>query len=348
MDAKKSQGNKDLEPITEDLMDSDIEENSETEDYYYHPKMPSFISEIFKRLDSHDAVLKKLSDAYGIIESLKSQLANANATIAKLTAAAAQKESVPIDPIHQTATGTRAEHMGNFLNGTGASIHAHDTQKESYAGAASKNTKPPNRRRPLSTNAKKAAARAFTPASTDQGFKFLYIYARGKEPRNIVRSRFRKMGINPARIIDIHFPAHQVMSLLIHNDYEAELLETFAQYEIEPLTNFEPKSGKNLNDIQYKEKDEQTRNAIAEELYAKRLINTVLRVTPKSLQVALTRSFWTQRWLTETQTTALMSHINPIKEKSPQRDTSLVDDLFSGRAPNTSSQAAGKDAAMVQ
>ena len=76
MDAKKSQGNKDLEPITEDLMDSDIEENSETEDYYYHPKMPSFISEIFKRLDSHDAVLKKLSDAYGIIESLKSQFAN--------------------------------------------------------------------------------------------------------------------------------------------------------------------------------------------------------------------------------------------------------------------------------
>ena len=96
--------------------------------------------------------------------------------------------------------------------------------------------------------------------------------------------------------------------------------------------------------------DEQARTAISEELYSKRLINTVLRVTPKSLQVALTRSFLTQKWLTENQHTVLMSHINPIKEKSPKRDNSLVNALFSGQTPTapTDSQAAGKDAAMIQ
>ncbi|KAI8969393.1 hypothetical protein BDB01DRAFT_856015 [Pilobolus umbonatus] len=351
MDAKKSQGNKALEPITEDQLDSDVEYNSETEDYYSHPNMPSFISEIFKRLDSHDDIIKKLNKSffYGIIDSLRSELANANATIAKLNAAAAQKESDSTDPSHHKTAEPRVEHMGHSLNGTGASKHASNTQGESYAEATAKTKKPVNRR-PLSANAQKAAARAFTPASTTQGFKYIYIYTRGKEPRNVVRSRFRKIDINPARIIDIHFPAHQVMSLLIHNDYETDLLETLAQHDIVPLTNFDPKSGKNLNDIRYKEEDEQTRNAIAEELYSKRLINTVLRVTPMSLQVALTRSFLTQKWLTETQTTVLISHINPQKEKSPPRDTSVVDALFSGRAPNTSSdsQAAGDDAAMVQ
>lgn len=107
------------------------------------------------------------------------------------------------------------------------------------------------------------------------------------------------------------------MSLLIHYDYETDLLETLAQYDLVPIPDFDPGSGKNLNDIQYKEEDEQTCNAKAEELHSKRLINTVLRVTPMSLQVALTGSFLNQKWLTDTQATVLMAHVNPVKEKSP-------------------------------
>jgi len=45
-----------------------------------------------------------------------------------------------------------------------------------------------------------------------------------------------------------------------------------------------------------------------------------------------------------------MSHINPEKEKLPQRDTSLVDAFFLGLKPSapTESQAAGDVAAMGQ
>lgn len=175
IDAKKFQGHKDLEPIIVDCVDSDIEENSETEDYYYHPKMPSFISEIFKPLDSHDAVLKKLSDAYIIIDSLKSKLAIAEATIAEFTTAAVQKEPEPFDPKHHKNPETHVEHMGHFLNGTGASKHATNTQGGSYAAAA---------------------ARTFTPASSDQGFT-LFIY------RLVVRNLVMLFAPNSERWVSI-------------------------------------------------------------------------------------------------------------------------------------------------
>jgi len=126
------------------------------------------------------------------------------------------------------------------------------------------------------------------------------------------------MGINPGRIINIHFPAFQVMSLLIHNDYEVELLKILSEYEIVPLTEFDPKSGEILQDVQYKDISNLNRDDIAEKMYSKRLINTVLRVTPKPLQVALTRSSLDQKWLTESQHAVLMSHINPEKEKVSQ------------------------------
>ena len=357
-DAKDAQAEQELNTIAEIASDSDLEDQyleSDFEDYTSHPHMPSFISEIFKRLDSHDALFLKLSNAYELIDSLKSELAAAKDTIAKLTADAVQRDSDTADmhmfPHLEKKVDDQSEVVA--LNGISTSVHASKkqdhNQKPSYSMAAS-NHKRAHARRPLSDQAKKAAARTFTQLSEDQGFKYLYVFARGKEPRNVVRSRLRKMGITPSRIIDIHYPAHQVMSLLIHNDYEKDLLQILTTYDITPLDNFDPKSEKHLNDTHYKDLSLQARGAKTEEIYSKRLINTILRVTPKSLQVALTRSFLTQKWLTEAQCQALMSHIYPKQEKSSDRDTSLVDSLFSGVTPTATnnSQAAGNDAAMLE
>jgi len=339
-------------PEDDQLEILDLEDNDDI-DYTSDPRMPTFISDIYKQLNAQGALIAKLSNAYEVIDTLRAELAEAKETIAKLHAVASSKS---FDSSGQPTSAPLPNHEFPPIYGSGASIHAPkigsptpvsgNNQRLSYKAVASKNVKP---RRPTSDNAKKAAARAFTKVSATQGFKFLYVHTRGKTPRNIVRSRLRKMGVNPARIIDIHYPDNQVMSLLIHNDYESELLSVFSNYDVTTIEDFNPVDPSILHDPDFKDWDEKILASKAEELFSKRLISTVLRVTPVSLQVALSRSFFESKWLTEAQYSALLTHINPPKEKPAARINSLVDSLFSGNLPASSNdQAAGKDAAMEQ
>ena len=87
------------------------------------------------------------------------------------------------------------------------------------------------------------------------------------------------MGVNPARIIDIHYPANQVMSLLIHNNYEGELLSVLSTYDIYPIDDFNPTNPSILRDPNFQDWDQEILASKAEELFSKRLISTVLRVT---------------------------------------------------------------------
>ncbi|KAG1444316.1 hypothetical protein G6F56_010350 [Rhizopus delemar] len=49
-----------------------------------------------------------------------------------------------------------------------------------------------------------------------------------------------KLKINNARVLHVHYPDSQVVALLVHTDYIADVTAAFAVAKIEPLTNFDP------------------------------------------------------------------------------------------------------------
>ncbi|KAI8977939.1 hypothetical protein BDB01DRAFT_700219, partial [Pilobolus umbonatus] len=96
--------------------------------------------------------------------------------------------------------------------------------------------------------AKKVIARNFIPVSENQGFQYVYLHCRGKEPISSMRSKLRKLGLQSGRILDVHFPANQVVALLVHNDYVNDVEDLLNRQKITLLADFNPLSGDILKD----------------------------------------------------------------------------------------------------
>ncbi|EIE76086.1 hypothetical protein G6F46_009481 [Rhizopus delemar] len=83
-----------------------------------------------------------------------------------------------------------------------------------------------------------AAARFFQPPSPNQGFKYLYIPTKARIPVGTLHTMFRRIGVNNARLLDIHYPTRNTAAILIHNDFETkftELLKNIALHSMRTL-----------------------------------------------------------------------------------------------------------------
>ncbi|KAG1046887.1 hypothetical protein G6F43_010643 [Rhizopus delemar] len=76
-----------------------------------------------------------------------------------------------------------------------------------------------------------AAARTFSPPSTNQGFKYLYLSIQRCLPIHQIRSLLRRSHINSGRVLDIHYPDHHLVALLTRNDYETEVRSQLEKFE---------------------------------------------------------------------------------------------------------------------
>ncbi|KAJ8652486.1 hypothetical protein O0I10_011884 [Lichtheimia ornata] len=145
---------------------------------------------------------------------------------------------------------------------------------------------------------KQAAARAFQPLSSTHGFQYTYFYSQSRIRTNAVRARFRKLGIDNGRVLDIHYPDYQVLAVLTHNDYVAELKQLMAEQGIYPMDKFSPDDPTRLRDPKYKDLDNAQRQTIATNLYKQRLRKalTIIRIP---VRYAVARSFYRQELITE-------------------------------------------------
>ncbi|KAG0166573.1 hypothetical protein DFQ28_007142, partial [Apophysomyces sp. BC1034] len=96
-----------------------------------------------------------------------------------------------------------------------------------------------------------AAARAFVLPSATHGFRYMYLPVRARIPTVQMRARLRKIGINNSRILDTHYPDHQVIALLMHNDFVPDFLRALDKFGIKPLDDFDLWGHSNLRDPKY-------------------------------------------------------------------------------------------------
>ncbi|CEP08547.1 hypothetical protein [Parasitella parasitica] len=67
-------------------------------------------------------------------------------------------------------------------------------------------------------------------------YKYLYFPSNKRMKPSIIRSRLTLLGIDNVRILDAHCPDWNVIGLLIHVSYEAELLSKFTAAQVEPVS----------------------------------------------------------------------------------------------------------------
>ncbi|KAG1498894.1 hypothetical protein G6F54_004767 [Rhizopus delemar] len=108
-----------------------------------------------------------------------------------------------------------------------------------------------------------AAARLLQPPSTNQGFKYIYLPTKARVPIGQICSRLRKLDIDSNRIIDIHYPDHNIVALLIHNDYEDELRQQLQRFKVIIKKDFNPCDPQLLRDPKYADRTPAEREDLA-------------------------------------------------------------------------------------
>ncbi|KAG0753488.1 hypothetical protein G6F24_012967 [Rhizopus arrhizus] len=169
-------------------------------------------------------------------ESLSNEVASLRAQLAAQSAGVPTSTPSSNAALSSTAAPTGAkESVPSPTLGTAAS---------SWATVVSRSAKNKLRRRA-------AAARGFQPVSGEQGFEYVYIPRSRRMTYTEARRRLSRLGVDSWRILDVCYPAHSVVGLLVHLQYKPALLSLLEKAKIPTLDTFDPLDPANLADPKF-------------------------------------------------------------------------------------------------
>ncbi|KAG1183956.1 hypothetical protein G6F36_008056 [Rhizopus arrhizus] len=178
------------------------------------------------------------------------------------------------------------------------------SQPLSFAAVATKGkdapapkSKAPARRRKTTARQMEAIHRRFVPVAAHHDYEYVYLPSRYREPISSLRSKLHKLKINNARVLDVHYPDRQVVALLVHTEYTADLLAAFAKAKVEPIQGFNPLNPDLLRDPKFASLPESDRAAKCTEVHQARLVRALKHIR-ESVRPAVARSFFVKDWIT--------------------------------------------------
>ncbi|KAG1394604.1 hypothetical protein G6F58_012103 [Rhizopus delemar] len=194
---------------------------------------------------------------------------------------AAQSAGVPTStPSSNTAASSSAAPNGAKETVSSPSL---GTAASSWATVASRGTKTKLRRRA-------AAARGFQPVSGEQGFEYVYIPRSRKMSYTEARRRLSRLGVDTWRVLDVSFPAHSVVGLLVHLQYKPALVSLLEKAKIKVLDQFDPLDPDNVADPAFSSASLEVRQEKMAHISSERCLRTLERLR-YPVAVAVSRFF---------------------------------------------------------
>lgn len=102
----------------------------------------------------------------------------------------------------------------------------------------------------LSPSQLASVACPFVAPSGPSGFKYVYICRSRKITSAETRSRIKKCGIDISRVLDISFPAHGIIGVLVHCQYASTFVTTMKRVNADLYEDFDPLDPKHIADPQ--------------------------------------------------------------------------------------------------
>ncbi|GAA5812222.1 hypothetical protein MFLAVUS_005672 [Mucor flavus] len=106
------------------------------------------------------------------------------------------------------------------------------------------------------------------------------------------RKKFYQLGVNAARIINIHYPDQKIMTVPVHNDYYQERLGTLAS--IKPILGYDPTKSSTLRDPKFTSLTEEERHKQAVVVHQTRLARIIQNIRSPGLQYSVAKYFYQQ------------------------------------------------------
>lgn len=131
-------------------------------------------------------------------------------------------------------------------------------------------------KKPLTKEQIATVARPFASNDGPTGFKYVYIGRSRRITRADTRSRFKQIGIDNSRVLDINFPAHGVIGVLVHLQYASTFEKVMSKVGAQLIKNFDPLDPKHLADPVYESYTAEARANVASSLQHNRCMNALL------------------------------------------------------------------------
>jgi len=305
-----------------------------------HAPPPNWVSTILDRFRQYDDRLSQLEHLVAENQRLRAELNSANIRIQELEKQSTTSVEFPVlAPTSSSTQGTEAsKYASAIVNKNSTTEESTQSSAISFASVAAKGkhaSTPPKtpkakRTRRITPRQFQAITRTFTTVSESHGYQYIYLPSRYREAISSLRTKLRKLKINNARVLDVHFPDNHVVALLIHNDYVEELLSIFDKAGVKPLDNFDPLDAQRLRNPLFNNLDPEARQSKCVEIHQTRLLRALDHIR-ESVRVAVARDFMRKQWITDDQFKTIVMKTSstslPVGTTTTQADTDMSDVL---------------------
>ncbi|GAA5817454.1 hypothetical protein MFLAVUS_011002 [Mucor flavus] len=244
-----------------------------------------------------------------------------------------------LTPVLSTAQGTNASKYAPNLNMPPVPAANVTPKSSEWTQVVKRKTTPRKSKAPVSDHKILATARPFDgpPNTTDSpsGYEYVYLYRKRPVTRKDIRHRFGILGVTTARIIDINFPAHSVIGILLHKEYTPAFKAVLAKCKIPTIDDFNPTAGDNIADPKHAELDDNIRTEYSVSLHQDRCIRT-LELIREYLVPSVTKFFVEKKWLCPE--IVLRRVPRPLKKRTNLNQASLAEDFINKHYNNTQSE----------
>ncbi|KAL7317424.1 hypothetical protein PS15m_003784 [Mucor circinelloides] len=289
------------------------------------------LTSLVERVQHHDNLLARLDILEKENQALKKILQDKDLVIEKLQRS---HDSAPKDTHHEGGSKSTPQ----------ATSTTTATAPNSFSAIAKKSAHRPDPAQ--ATKRKLAAGRLFksSAAKGPQGYEYIYIGRSGKILRSEVRRTLRKIGVDTARVLDINFPASEVIGILLHTQYVDEVLSLLRASEAEIYQDFDPMDSDNIADPKYDDLSREKRAGLVAELVHDRAVDALRHIRPLNVS-SVGHWFMELYWIDQVELDAAIANaMDRLKEKDPKK----ADFLFKRRraTPEGESSGTSKGSAM--
>lgn len=289
------------EPIFSPLLDSNFPPSSF--DSSLNSSVPDWVLNFQKQFRDHELRFEKQESRLHHLESLIQENAQLKETVAEqanlIAELRARLLAVPetesqVEPMMVDSLRDLSTNGSKWSTAPSTAIITSTPQiptvkptkivqvKPTFAQVASQSTAKPARakrtpaKKVLSSTKLATVARPFvTSQDGPTGFKYVYIGRSRKITRADTRSRFKLVGIDNSRILDINFPAHGVIGVLVHLQYVEKFASVMKKIGADLINDFDPLDPANLADPLYNSYTTEAREDTAFNLQHNRCINAL-------------------------------------------------------------------------
>lgn len=270
-------------------------------------QMQQQLTLVTEKVNKHEGLLQRLAVLEQENKDLKKILQAKDLEIQKLQGQAPGHVPAPSTSTKPVSKTSHASQAGALSFSKVATAAAHKPTTDATAKRAERK--------------RLAAGRTFTSTANkgEQGYRYVYIGRSRKIQRSEVRAHLRNAHVDLGRVLDICFPASEIIGILLHVQYVQEFKELIRAAEGEATTDFDPLDPANIADPKYANLSDNERHSLIHQFTEARCLQTLSFLRPLNVS-GVGKYFVEEGWIdSDDLSRAVADAMDRLAAKEPKK-----------------------------